>query len=151
VDSTDTTVNVDINTGSNNNTIAATVPAKLVEMTYSTNLAPDQIRKGYFISTATNATPSNLGNITGYGIFYEGTSSTAAEETMLPSAGGLILPLPVMEIFESFELIATAEVGQSTALSSSSRRSTSSRRGTSWLSDSRNRFKRHRRCSTNNV
>jgi PKD repeat protein len=115
VDSTDTTVNVDINTGLNNNTIAATVPAKLVEMTYSTNLAPDQIRKGYFISTATNATPRNLGNITGYGIFYEGTSSTAAEETMLPSAGGLILPLPVMEIFESFELIATAEVGQSTA------------------------------------
>src|SRR5215210_2523629 len=112
-DSTDTTVNIDINTGLSNNTIAATVPAKLVEMTYSTNLAPDQIRKGYFISTATNATPRNLGNITGYGIFYEGTSSTAAEETMLPSAGGLILPLPVMEIFESFELIATAEVGQS--------------------------------------
>ena len=118
VDSTDTTVNVDISTGLNNNTIAATVPAKLVEMTYSTNLAPDQIRKGYFISTATNATPRNLGNITGYGIFYEGASSTAAEggeETMLPSAGGLILPLPVMEIFGSFELIATAEVVQSTA------------------------------------
>src|SRR5215213_7956577 len=117
VDSTDTTVNVDISTGFNN-TIAATVPAKLVEMTYSTNLAPDQIRKGYFISTATNATPRNLGNITGYGIFYEGASSTAAEggeETMLPSAGGLILPLPVMEIFDSFELIATAEVVQSTA------------------------------------
>src|SRR5215213_922571 len=118
VDSTDTTINVDISTGLNNSTIAATVPAKLVEMTYSTNLAPDQIRKGYFISTATNATPRNLGNITGYGIFYEGASSTAAEggeETMLPSAGGLILPLPVMEIFDSFELIATAEVVQSTA------------------------------------
>src|SRR5215208_897390 len=118
VDSTDTTINVDISTGLNNSTIAATAPAKLVEMTYSTNLAPDQIRKGYFISTATNATPRNLGNITGYGIFYEGASSTAAEggeETMLPSAGGLILPLPVMEIFDSFELIATAEVVQSTA------------------------------------
>jgi hypothetical protein len=73
VDSTDTTINVDISTGLNNSTIAATVPAKLVEMTYSTNLAPDQIRKGYFISTATNATPRNLGNMTGYGIFYEGT------------------------------------------------------------------------------
>ena len=118
VDSTDTTVNVDITTGLNNNTIAATVPAKLVEMTYSTNLAPDQIRKGYFISTATNATPRNLGNITGYGIFYEGTSNNTAqggEETMLPFGGGLILPIPVMEIFDSFELIATSEVVQSTA------------------------------------
>jgi hypothetical protein len=44
-DSTDATVNIDINTGLSNNTIAAIVPAKLVEMTYSTNLAPDQIRK----------------------------------------------------------------------------------------------------------
>src|SRR5215203_1995779 len=112
VDSTDTTINVDISTGLNNSTIAATVPAKLVEMTYSTNLAPDQIRKGYFISTATNATPRNLGNMTGYGIFYEGTSSTAAEggeETTLPSGGGLILSIPVMEVFDSFELIATEE------------------------------------------
>jgi PKD repeat protein len=112
VDSTDTTINVDISTGLNNSTIAATVPAKLVEMTYSTNLAPDQIRKGYFISTATNVTPRNLGNMTGYGIFYEGTSSTAAEggeETTLPSGGGLILSIPVMEVFDSFELIATEE------------------------------------------
>src|SRR5215216_7614453 len=117
VDSTDTTVNVDITTGLNNNTIAATVPAKLVEMTYSTNLAPDQIRKGYFISTATNTTPRNLGNMTGYGIFYEGTSSAVAEggeETRLPSGGGLILPIPVMEVFDSFELIATEEEAQAT-------------------------------------
>ena len=117
VDSTDTTINVDISTGLNNIAIAATVPAKLVEMTYSTNLAPDQIRKGYFISTATNATPRNLGNMTGYGIFYEGTSSAAAEggeETRLPSGGGLILPKPVMEVFDSFELIATEEEAQVT-------------------------------------
>src|SRR5215204_871864 len=117
VDSTDTTVNVDISTGLNNSTIAATVPAKLVEMTYSTNLAPDQIRKGYFISTATNATPRNLGNMTGYGILYEGTSNTAAEggeETTLPFGGGLILPIPVMEVFDSFELIATEEEAQAT-------------------------------------
>jgi PKD repeat protein len=117
VDSTDTTINVDISTGLNNSTIAATVPAKLVEMTYSTNLAPDQIRKGYFISTATNATPRNLGNMTGYGIFYEGTSSTAAEggeETTLPSGGGLILSIPVMEVFDSFELIATEEEEEET-------------------------------------
>src|SRR5829696_7533020 len=117
VDSTDTTINVDISTGLNNSTIAATVPAKLVEMTYSTNLAPDQIRKGYFISTATNATPRNLGNMTGYGIFYEGTSSAVAEggeETRLPSGGGLIPPIPVMEVFDSFELIATEEEAQAT-------------------------------------
>src|SRR5215204_273170 len=117
VDSTDTTINVDISTGLNNSTIAATVPAKLVEMTYSTNLAPYQIRKGYFISTATNATPRNLGNMTGYGIFYEGTSSAVAEggeETRLPSGGGLILPIPVMEVFDSFELIATEEEAQAT-------------------------------------
>jgi PKD repeat protein len=50
--------------------------------------------------------------MTGYGIFYEGTSSTAAEggeETTLPSGGGLILSIPVMEVFDSFELIATEE------------------------------------------
>src|SRR5215218_9316772 len=83
VNSTDTTVNVDISTGlnnnnnNNNNAIAATtatttttrVPAKLVAMTYSTNLAPNETRIGYFILTATAATPRNLGMITGYSIF----------------------------------------------------------------------------------
>jgi hypothetical protein len=38
-----------------------TVPAKLVEMTYSTNFAPNEIRTGYFLSTATNATVPNPG------------------------------------------------------------------------------------------
>src|SRR5215204_1610916 len=88
VNSTDTTINVDISTGlnNNNNAIAATtattattttttrVPAKLVAMTYSTNLAPNETRIGYFILTATAATPRNLGMITGYSIFYEGNS-----------------------------------------------------------------------------
>src|SRR5215204_2240004 len=65
VNSTDTTINVDISTGlnsnnnNNNNAIAGattaatttttTVPAKLVAMTYSTNLAPNETRIGYFI------------------------------------------------------------------------------------------------------
>src|SRR5215210_7873940 len=43
VNSTDTTIDVDISTGLNRNAIATTttiVPAKLVAMTYSTNLAP---------------------------------------------------------------------------------------------------------------
>src|SRR5215213_1864202 len=55
VNSTDTTINVDISTGlnNNNNAIAAgttatttttIVPAKLVAMTYSTNLAPNETR-----------------------------------------------------------------------------------------------------------
>src|SRR5215210_7159397 len=77
VNSTDTAINVDISTGlnnnNNNNAIAATatttttrVPAKLVAMTYSTNLAPNETRIGYFILTATAATPRNLGMITGY-------------------------------------------------------------------------------------
>ncbi len=79
VNSTDTTINVDLSTGLNNNnttmhSATTTVPAKLVEMTYSTNLAPDETRRGYFISTATDATPRNLGTMTGYGIFYEGTA-----------------------------------------------------------------------------
>src|SRR5215204_6242884 len=94
VNSTDTAINVDISTGlnnnnNNNNAIAAAtattttattttattiVPAKLVAMTYSTNLAPNETRIGYFILTATAATPRNLGMITGYSIFYEGNS-----------------------------------------------------------------------------
>src|SRR5215208_2359066 len=84
VNSTDTAINVDISTGlnnnnnnNNNNAIAAgtaattttatttIVPAKLVAMTYSTNLAPNETRIGYFILTATAATPRNLGMITG--------------------------------------------------------------------------------------
>jgi hypothetical protein len=96
VNSTDTTINVDLSAGLNNNTMTAKVPAKLVEMTYSTNLAPNETRRGYFVSTATNATPPNLGTIKGYAVFYESnsttsTSATAAEITttigrLLPSA-----------------------------------------------------------------
>ena len=54
----------------------ATVPAKVVEMAYSTSPAPNEIRTGYFISTATNATAPNLGTTKGYAVFYEGNSST---------------------------------------------------------------------------
>ena len=113
VNSTDTTINVDISTGlnSNNNAIATTtttVPAKLVAMTYSTNLVPNETRIGYFLLTATAATPRNLGMITGYSIFYEGNSTSAAEKT--PS-GSLVPPLStafpasVRQVFGSFELI----------------------------------------------
>ncbi|MDQ3873257.1 MAG: hypothetical protein M3258_06560, partial [Thermoproteota archaeon] len=58
VNSTDRTVNVIIGSSSmslsSNNAIATTkVPAKLVEITYRTNSAPNQTRTGYFILTAT--------------------------------------------------------------------------------------------------
>src|SRR5215210_4446202 len=121
VNSTDTAINVDISTGlnnNNNNAIAATtattttttrVPAKLVAMTYSTNLAPNETRIGYFILTATAATPRNLGMITGYSIFYEGNSVV---ETV--SSGNSVAPPPTpfpaaaRQVFGSFELIAAA-------------------------------------------
>src|SRR5215213_2945319 len=129
VNSTDTAINVDISTGlnnnNNNNAIAAAtaatttattrVPAKLVAMTYSTNLASNETRIGYFILTATAATPRNLGMITGYSIFYEGNSVI---ETV--SSGSSVVPPPppptpfpaaARQIFGSFELIAAAPAG----------------------------------------
>src|SRR5215213_6001553 len=123
VNSTDTTVNVDISTGLNNNNnnnnnaigAAATttvVPAKLVAMTYSTNLAPNETRIGYFILTATAATPRNLGMITGYSIFYEGNSVMQAVSTgssLAPPSSSLPptpFPAAVRQVFGSFELLA---------------------------------------------
>src|SRR5918996_52143 len=120
----DTTINVDNSTTdlSNNRIMATrtttTIPAKLVEMTYSTSLAPNEIRSGYFILTATAAIPRNLGMITGYSIFYEGNSTATAEEATTMSTGSTeasptstslaSLPSspPVRHIFDSFELIA---------------------------------------------
>ena len=129
VDSTDTALNVDLSASfGGNDTVPATVPAKLVEMTYSTNLDPTETKRGYFISTATDATTRNLGMITGYGIFYEGTSifspgsslpsttSTAeeveGEETDLASISSILPPDPVGEVFDTFELIAGEDVAQ---------------------------------------
>src|SRR5215218_5026935 len=123
VNSTDTTINVDISTGlnnnnNNNNAIAAgtaattttttIVPAKLVAMTNSTNLAPNETRIGYFILTATAATPRNLGMITGYSIFYEGNSVAQALASSSSVAPPPPTPFPAAarQIFGSFELIA---------------------------------------------
>jgi hypothetical protein len=75
--------------------IVATVPAKLVEMTYRPDSAPSEIKRGYLILTATNATPPNLETITGYGIFYEAASGVPSEE--------------VRQIVNSFELIPSEE------------------------------------------
>src|SRR5215216_3016414 len=116
VNTTDTTLNL---TNPQTNETIATVPARLVEMAYSTNAAPNETRTGYFISTATNATAPNLGTTKGYAVFYEGNSTTntaAAEITTATAASGSLAPTPlppvVGQIFDSFELIAAAEVAQ---------------------------------------
>jgi hypothetical protein len=107
VNSTETTINV-ISSVLNNNVIA-TVPAKFVEMTYSTDLVLNETRTGYFLSTATDLTPRNLGMTTGYGLFYE-RSFTTAETTTASSR--LPQPAAIIQVFDSFELIAGAEVEQ---------------------------------------
>src|SRR5215217_5660634 len=116
VNTTDITLNL---TNPQTNETIATVPARLVEMAYSTNFAPDETRTGYFISTATNATAPNLGTTKGYAVFYEGNSTTntaAAEITTATAASGSLPPTPlppvVGQVFDSFELIAAAEVAQ---------------------------------------
>ena len=125
VNNTDTTLNV---MDPQTNQTITTVPAKFVEMTYSTVSAPNEIREGYFISTATNATAPYAGITKGYSIFYEGNSTTTAAgtataatiqqtTTATPSIrlGAPILPpLPaaIQQIFDSFELIAAPDVAQ---------------------------------------
>ena len=75
VNSTDTTLNV---TDAQTNQAIARVPAKNVEMTYSTNFAPNETRTGYFILTATNVTAPIQGTTKGYSIFYEGNSTVSS-------------------------------------------------------------------------
>src|SRR5918992_2579140 len=110
VTSTDTTINVDNSTTRlTNNRMATTIPAKIVEITYSTNFDPNELKRGYFILTATAATPRNLGVMTGYSAFYEDNST--AEETT--SSGRLtptstFLPPLVRQVFDSFELLAAS-------------------------------------------
>jgi hypothetical protein len=114
MNSTDTKVNIHYNTTEDVPAANVTVPAKLVEMTYSTSSAPNEIRRGYLILTATNATPPNLETVTGYSIFYEGASGTTAAEqtTTPPPSGNLSLPAAVRQVFGSFELIASEETVQ---------------------------------------
>ena len=125
VNNTDTTLNV---MDPQTNQTIATVPAKFVEMTYSTASAPNEIREGYFISTATNATAPYPGITKGYSIFYEGNSTTTVAGTATPATiqqtttstpsirlgAPTLPPLPiaVQQVFDSFELIAAPEVAQ---------------------------------------
>jgi hypothetical protein len=83
------------------NQTIATVPAKLVEMTYNTASAPNVMRTGYLISTASNQTAPNLGTTKGYTVFYEGNIITNAAA--------------VAQVFDSFELIVAPELAQALA------------------------------------
>jgi PKD repeat protein len=123
VNSTNTTVNI---TNAQTNQTVSIVPAKTVEIQYMTAVSsPNQIREGYFILTATNATSPNVGMAKGYSVFYEGTSTAAAaiatiQETTAattpPTPSGslepTLLPALVRHMFESFQLIAAPEVIQ---------------------------------------
>jgi hypothetical protein len=115
VNSTDTTISLHYITTEGVPFPEAIVPAKLVEMTYSTSSAPSEMKRGYILLTATNVTPPNLQAITGYGIFYESASgaigATAAEQTTTPS-GNLLLSAPFRQVFDSFELIISEEAAQ---------------------------------------
>jgi hypothetical protein len=115
VNNTDMTVNI---ANPQTDETIATVPAKLVEMTYSTNVDLNETRTGYFILTATAATDPDVGTIKGYAIFYEGNSTTAAIAAETTTASSSFLPpLPpaVGQIFDSFELIAAEEVAEAIA------------------------------------
>src|SRR5215207_7232258 len=112
VNSTDVTSNlIDPET---NETIT-TAPGKFVEMTYSTNFAPNETRRGHFVLTATNTTAPNLGATKGYSVFYEGNSTTTAAEITTAAAASLPSPPVVGQVFDSFELIAAPEVAQALA------------------------------------
>src|ERR687898_2803018 len=114
VNSTDARIPVDISLSGTNNDDdndelpPASVAARLVEMTYRTTTAssaPSELKTGYYLLTASDVTPQDLGTMTGYSIFYEGTSSNAAAAATIPAA--------VRQIFGSFELIATPEIAES--------------------------------------
>jgi hypothetical protein len=100
--STNMTINVINSDG--NRTIAAVVPANLVEMRYNSPNSTDT--GGYFMLAATNAT-SNLGIISGYSLSYEANAAT------LPSN---FPPEPILSIFKSFEFVKETKEGRLAAL-----------------------------------
>ena len=109
VNSTATSIDVHYNTTEDVPLPEAFIPARLVEMTYSTSSAPTEMRRGYFILTATLITSPNLQTITGYSIFYEAASGANATEQTTTPTGILLLPASFRHVFDSFELIASEE------------------------------------------
>jgi hypothetical protein len=118
VNRSDVTLNL---TNPQTNQTIATVPAKLVEMTYNTASAPNEMRRGYLISTASNQTAPNLGTTKGYTVFYEGniiTNAVTSETTTATASNSLaltLLPPAVAQVFDSFELLVAPEVAQALA------------------------------------
>jgi len=119
VNNVDTRVNL---TMAQTNQTVTTLPAKFAEITYSTAAStPGQIKTGYFILTATNATSPNLGVTKGYSIFYEGSSVSSAEAGSQGSLASTQFPDPVRQVFDSFELITTAASTEPLAVDINSR------------------------------
>src|ERR671913_972727 len=113
VNSVDVTVNL---TNPQTSQTVEAMPAKLVEITYGTNFAPNEIRRGYLVSTATNATVPNLGVTKGYSLFYEGNSTTTnATAALTRISDSLPPPTLVGQVFDSFELMIAPEVTQALA------------------------------------
>src|SRR5688572_8423184 len=118
VNRSDVTLNL---TNPQTNQTIATVPAKLVEMTYNTASAPNEMRTGYLISTASNQTAPNLGTTKGYTVFYEGniiTNAVTSETTTATASNSLaltLMPPAVAQVFDSFELLVAPEVAQALA------------------------------------
>jgi hypothetical protein len=95
------------------NEIMTTEQGRIVEMTYSTSSAPDEMRRGYFIITATDATAPNPETTKGYSIFYEGNSTSTNSAAEITTAAASLPPPPsIAEVFDSFELIAAAEAAE---------------------------------------
>lgn len=112
VNNADMTVNLAV---AQSNQTLTTLPAKFVEITYTTASAPDETRRGYFILTATDAIAPNLGTTKGYSVFYEGnyiSAETRSSSSSTPTA----LPQPVRQAFDSFELVAVAAATQTEPL-----------------------------------
>jgi len=112
-----TTVNLTL---SQANQTITTLPAKFGEIVYTTASAPGEIKRGYFILTATNATSPNLGITKGYSLFYEG-SGNSTETRTTGSFGSVSLPPPVRQVFDSFGLITVATSTEPLAVSINSR------------------------------
>ena len=115
VDSVDRKINL---TNPQTNQTVKTIPAKFVEMTYNTAIAPNETKTGYYILTATNGTMPNATTTKGYALFYEGNSinsTTSRMPEITPTVSGTLaqtsLPPAVGPIFGSFELLAAPGVG----------------------------------------
>ena len=112
VNNADMTVNLAV---AQSNQTLTTLPAKFVEITYTTASAPDETRRGYFILTATNAIAPNLGTTKGYSVFYEGNYNFA-ETRSSSSSTPTPLPQAVRQVFDSFELVTVADATQTEPL-----------------------------------